>query len=261
MDEADRAGGLRVREAATAADLGRALALRAQVFRGGGADADRHDPACRHFLIEDGAGGGLAACWRMRHFPAGAAVLDAYAAGFYDLSALAGAGIASVEMGRLAIAPGAPVAEVARLVLAAGTAVVTGCGAALVFGCVSVPGSDPAPLAGALRRHGAAPAAGRAWAPGAKARERLAIAAAPLPEGPGTAAGLPPLLRTYLALGARVGDHVVADRDLGTVHVFVGLEVGEVPAARARVLRALAAEALPLRGTAAGQVDGGPVPG
>jgi putative hemolysin len=50
---------------------------------------------------------------------------------------------------------------------------------------------------------------------------------------------MPPLLRSYLAMGGWVSDHAVVDRDLGTLHVFTGLEIGAIPAARARQLRAV----------------------
>jgi putative hemolysin len=48
------------------------------------------------------------------------------------------------------------------------------------------------------------------------------------------------LLRTYLAMGGWVSDHAVIDRDLGTLHVFTGLEIGAIPPARKRLLRAVA---------------------
>ena len=51
---------------------------------------------------------------------------------------------------------------------------------------------------------------------------------------------MPPLLRTYLMMGGWVSDHAVIDRDLGTLHVFTGLEIASVPAGRARLLRRLA---------------------
>jgi putative hemolysin len=52
---------------------------------------------------------------------------------------------------------------------------------------------------------------------------------------------MPPLLRSYLAMGGWVSDHAVVDRDLGTLHVFTGLEVGGVPEARIQALRAYSA--------------------
>ena len=52
---------------------------------------------------------------------------------------------------------------------------------------------------------------------------------------------MPPLLRTYLAMGGWVSDHAVIDRDLGTFHVFTGVEIAKIPDARKRLLRADAA--------------------
>jgi putative hemolysin len=51
---------------------------------------------------------------------------------------------------------------------------------------------------------------------------------------------MPPLLRSYLAMGGWVSDHAVLDKALNTLHVFTGLEVSTIPPARARRLRALA---------------------
>ena len=51
---------------------------------------------------------------------------------------------------------------------------------------------------------------------------------------------MPPLLRTYLMMGGWVSDHAVMDRQLGTMHVFTGVEIKAIPPARARALRALA---------------------
>jgi putative hemolysin len=51
--------------------------------------------------------------------------------------------------------------------------------------------------------------------------------------------GMPPLLRTYLLMGGWVSDHAVVDRQLNTMHVFTGVEIGMIPAARKRLLRAV----------------------
>jgi len=48
---------------------------------------------------------------------------------------------------------------------------------------------------------------------------------------------MPPLLRSYLLLGGWVSDHAVIDRDLNTLHVFTGVEISRVPAARRRLMR------------------------
>ena len=51
---------------------------------------------------------------------------------------------------------------------------------------------------------------------------------------------MPPLLRTYLLMGGWVSDHAVVDRQMNTLHVFTGLEIGAIPPARKRLLRAVA---------------------
>lgn len=51
---------------------------------------------------------------------------------------------------------------------------------------------------------------------------------------------MPPLLRSYLALGGWVSDHAVVDPGLQTMHVFTGVEIGAIPPARRRLLRATA---------------------
>ena len=52
-------------------------------------------------------------------------------------------------------------------------------------------------------------------------------------------ARLPPLLKTYLMMGGWVSDHAVVDHQMGTLHVFTGVEIGKIPAARKRLLRAM----------------------
>jgi hypothetical protein len=42
-------------------------------------------------------------------------------------------------------------------------------------------------------------------------------------------------------MGRWVSDHAVIDHDLGTLHVFTGVEIAAIPPARARALRAIAA--------------------
>ena len=51
---------------------------------------------------------------------------------------------------------------------------------------------------------------------------------------------MPPLLRSYLAMGGWVSDHAVVDAHLGTLHVFTGLEINVIPPARKKLLRAIA---------------------
>lgn len=231
-------GRLRARLAESAADIVRAQTLRQQLFRPGspGLDADRFDALCDHVLVEERDGGRLLSCFRLQVLPGGGALERSYCAQFYDLAPLAALQGPMVEMGRFCVAPGLVDPDILRLGWAAMTRIVDAAGAGLLFGCSSFHGADPQAHAAALAAlvpHVAAPG----LRPGRRAPETV-----PLPETPqrAPATGLPPLLRTYLAMGGWVSDHAVIDRDLDTLHVFTGVEVAAVPAARARALRVLA---------------------
>ena len=83
------------------------------------------------------------------------------------------------------------------------------------------------------------------WRPGEKAAQVIRFGTGPEMRACDMARALetlPPLLRTYLAMGGWVSDHAVVDRDMGTLHVFTGLEISAIPAARARALRQIAGQ-------------------
>ncbi len=219
--------------AVTAADVAAAQALRHLAFRGhAGRDEDRFDALCRHLVVVDKAGA-LVACCRVQDFAAGADLADSYAAQTYDLTRVAAVEGPKIELGRFCLHPGQHDPDILRLIWGALTRLIDARGVGLLFGCTSFAGADPAlhwPALAALRRY-VAPAD---QAPGPRAPESVA-----LPNGPGDPASLPPLLRSYLAMGAWVSDHAVIDRDMDTLHVLTGLPIAGVPPARARALRAL----------------------
>lgn len=236
-------GHLVARRAKGPADIARAQELRHLSFlaarglcRPGGRDVDGFDEHCQHILIEN-AEGCLLACFRLLPLPA-ARIAESYSAQFYDLAALAALPDPVLELGRFCVAPGGADPDVLRLAWAAITAEVDARGAALLFGCTSFAGADPALHAPALAHLARAHAAPAHLAPRRKGQ------AVDLPDtaaDPRTAlAAMPPLLRTYLAMGGWVSDHAVIDRDLDTLHVFTAVEVARIPPARARALRALA---------------------
>lgn len=236
-------GQLVARLAETGGDIARAQELRHRCFlaaRGlgpaGGRDEDAFDPQCQHVLIEH-ADGRLLACFRLLPLPA-ARIAESYSAQFYDLSALAALPGPVLELGRFCVTPGGAEPDVLRLAWAAITAEVDARSVGLLFGCTSFVGADPAQHAPALAHLARAHAAPAHMAPRRKGQ------AVDLPEteaDPRAAlAAMPPLLRTYLAMGGWVSDHAVIDRDLDTLHVFTAVEVARIPPARARALRALA---------------------
>lgn len=230
-----RTGRYVARLAATPGDVAAAQALRHLCFFGAaGLDADDLDPTCRHVLVEEAATGRPVCCYRLL-LTDGAGLDRSYAAGFYDLSRLRGFPGPMLELGRFCIRPGPPDPDILRLAWAAMARIVDAEGVRLLFGCASFAGTDPAPHGAAFARLAAAHLAPERWRPGRRAAE-----AVELRPGPDAPAALPPLLRTYLAMGGWVSDHAVIDRRMNTLHVFTGVEVAAIPPARARALRLLA---------------------
>ncbi|MDU8912657.1 GNAT family N-acetyltransferase [Aestuariicoccus sp. MJ-SS9] len=230
---------LRCRLAQSASDLEAARALRRLAFRLAREDGDDHDARCRHVLVEERATGAAVCTCRARVI----APRDAhtsYSAQFYDLTRLRRYPAPLLELGRFALHPGWRDPQIPRMAWAAVTAMVDAAGVGFLFGCSSFPGTDPAPHRAALATLADGFLAPARWAPGVKAAETVALE----PDGQGgapPAAGLPPLLRSYLAMGGRVSDHAVIDRQMNTLHVFTGIEVARIPPARAQALRRLAA--------------------
>ncbi len=225
------------------ADLSASLALRARAFRAGGAgtgDADRFDAACRHVLVEEAATGRLVCSFRLLALADGREIGRAYAAQFYELSGLSGYPRRMVELGRFCMEPGCHDPDVLRVAWAAMTRIVDDEGIGMMFGCASFLGTDPDRYLDAFAMLRAAHLAPRRWLPRIKAPRVFRFARAlglRTPDARAAMAAMPPLLRTYLMMGGWVSDHAVMDADLGTLHVFTGLEIGRIPAGRARALR------------------------
>lgn len=239
-------GALRAREAASAADVDACLSLRAQSFREGRSDADAFDDACRHVMVEDARSGQVLCTYRVLALGGGAEIGRSYSAQFYDLAALEAFASPVAEMGRFCVSPDARDPNVLRLAWGAMTRVVDEGRVGLLFGCSSFRGIEAAAHRDAFALLSARHLAPQRWRPLVKAREVVRYAtrlgrARRAPDPRRAMAAMPPMLRSYLGLGGWVSDHAVIDRDLGTMHVFTGLEVSAIPPARARLLRQVAA--------------------
>ena len=226
------------------ADLEAAGRLRHRVFRGGeGLDRDRFDTVCDHVLVEEAETSALVCCFRMMTLGSGAEITRSYAAQFYDLTGLSAFEGGMVEIGRFCVSPEAVDPDILRVAWGAVTAHVDSLDVGLLFGCSSFEGISAEPHLEALsllKDHHLGP---EQWRPAVKAAEVVAFAEILQGRTPDlrlAVKGLPPLLRTYLAMGGWVSDHAVLDRDLGTLHVFTGVEIAAIPAARAKALRAVA---------------------
>lgn len=237
-------GRFRLRLAGNAADLAAAQALRHLGFFGRpGRDGDAQDALCQHVLIEETGGAGrLVATFRYRVFAAGQGLEGSYSAGVYDLSALAGVAGAKAELGRFCLHPECHDPDLLRLAWAALARVVDGAGVTVLFGCASFAGTDPWVHRETLARLGRAHLGPAGLRPGRRATETRALPAGAPGDPRAGLRGMPPLLRTYLQMGGWTGDHLVIDREMGTLHVFCAVEVAAIPPARARQLRALAAQ-------------------
>ncbi len=241
-------GKFRARIAVTGEDMRAAQRLRHRAFRAGAPhapdalDADAFDPACTHVLVEESATDTLVCCFRLLPLSSGAEIAGSYAAQYYELAALSAFEGPMVEMGRFCIHPDWHDADILRVAWGAMTGYVDRNGVEMLFGCSSFQGTNADAYADAfalLRDRHLAP---KRWLPRVKAPNvvRFAQKLRRRPDLRRAQALMPPLLRTYLLMGGWVSDHAVVDRDLGTLHVFTGLEIRAVPPARARLLRAVA---------------------
>ncbi|UXU73999.1 MULTISPECIES: GNAT family N-acetyltransferase [unclassified Paracoccus (in: a-proteobacteria)] len=247
-----RKGRYELRPALDDSDLRKTQALRWQAFvacrsaaaEREGIEADDHDSRCQHMMIHDLPSGRLVGSFRLLLLAGGAQVGDSYAAGCYDLSALSRMQVPMLELGRFCIHPDCHDPDVLRLAWGALARLVDAQGIGFIFGCSSFAGTQPDRFRAAFALLNQRYLAPPAWAPGRRA-ERIC----PLASGDDGQGGdprlalqqLPPLLRSYLAMGARVSDHAVVDTRLDTLHVFTGLEIAAIPANRAKLLRAAGA--------------------
>ncbi len=237
-------GRYHARLAATQADMRAARALRHRAFGGEeGLGADAFDAHCSHVLIEEAATGDLAGCFRLMLLMQGQEVAHSYSAQFYDLTALQGYSDRLVEMGRFCLRPGLGDPDVLRVAWGAMTQYVDDNGIEMLFGCSSFAGTDAARYRDAFALLGMAHLAPAGWRPGVRAPSVFRFASElrdHRPDRKRALRAMPPLLRSYLLMGGRVSDHAVVDRKMNTLHVFTGVEIRHIPAARKRVLRALA---------------------
>jgi len=243
-------GCYRARLAGTGAEVARAQELRWRAFRAAGCpagtpgrDADGFDDLCRHMLVEELRTGRLVATFRLMPIARGDEIGQSYSARHYDLSGLASWPGRMIEIGRFCLDPGCRDPDAIRIAWGAITRLVEAEGAGMLFGCSSFPGTDPERYRDAFALLAARHLAPARWRPAAKAVDAIRFCPVPgqaAPDAGRALRALPPLLRSYLAMGGWVGDHAVVDRDLGTLHVFTAVEVARIPPARARALRLLA---------------------
>ena len=246
-----RQGRYSIRFAESEDDLLRAQRLRWRCFRARSTllqsdevaeplDSDAHDAICRHVLIEEQRTGTLVCCFRILTLSGGAEIARSYSAQYYNLASLADYDGKLVELGRFCIHPDWHDPDILRLAWAMLSAHVETESVDLLFGCSSFTGIEPATYADTfamLRERYLAP---KRWLPQVKAPQVFRFARAlrrATPDARKAMAAMPPLLRSYLAMGGWVSDHAVVDPQMNTLHVFTGLEISAISPTRRRFLR------------------------
>jgi len=228
--------------AETADDIAAAQALRTRAFRTLEPDRDTYDEICSHILVHETRSGALVCCFRMLMLEDGAELARSYSAQFYELDGLQSFDGRMVEMGRFCIDPDWHDPDILRVAWGAMTRFVDDNGVAMLFGCSSFAGTETEQYLDAfamLKHRHLGP---KRWLPRVKAPDvfRFAARLRRKPDARKAMLRMPPLLRTYLMMGGWVSDHAVVDRQLNTLHVFTGLEIGAIPPARKKLLRTVA---------------------
>ena len=207
-----------------------------------GLDVDEFDSICRHVLVENLENGKLICCYRIMSFPDGKDITRSYSSRFYDLGSIENFPKPMIEVGRFCIDPVTTDHEVVLAAWAALTQLVDENGIEFLFGCSSFEGIDKEKYLHCfafLREKHIAP---EHWLPKVKAAQVLSYSEANCRKVNKKKAlfNMPPLLKSYLSMGAWVSDHAVIDYNMKTLHLFTGLEVSKIPRRRKQFLRNLA---------------------
>ena len=240
-----RIGPLEVRLARDSAEIALAQELRFRVFceemgacRQRAAemderDADRFDEVCDHLLVTDmEAGGEVVGTYRLLRQEAAGLAGGFYSSDEFELDGLVARHpkLRFLELGRSCVLPRYRSRRTIELLWQGIWAYVRRHGISVMTGCASFPGTVPAAHAQALSflAHNCRPESewdvraveGRYHPMDLMPAEAIDTRAA--------LAAMPPLIKGYLRLGARVGDGCVVDRDFSTTDVFIVLPVSAI---------------------------------
>lgn len=229
---------LTCRMAQTPRDIVACQALRHACFHGqDGLDVDQFDDRSDHVMIEQDAQ--LICTLRLRVLLDGADFGQTYTGSFYDFGPITGP---TIEIGRFCVVKDAFSAGVLMLAWSAITQHVDAHKVTHLFGCASFSGTDPTAYADAFGSLHDQHVGNIKVAPKVIDNKSLFSFFEAGFDPRRAAHQMPPLLRSYLGMGGYVSDHLIIDRDLGTLHVFTGLDIAAIPVARVRSLRAHAAQ-------------------
>lgn len=246
-----RIGALEVRLARDAEEIEAAQKIRYRVFHeelGAQAqaaglqdrrDADRFDDVCDHLLVVDTALGGpehdrIVGTYRLLRQEAAAAAGGFYSTAEFDLDALVArhTHLRFLELGRSCVLPQYRSKRTIELLWQGIWAYVNRYRIDVMTGCASFHGTTPAAHAEALSFLAHHARAEGEWAIAAVAGRyhTMDLMPAEAINARAALAAMPPLIKGYLRLGAKIGDGCVVDHDFGTTDVFIVLPVGAISA-------------------------------
>ena len=234
---------LDVRLAKTEDEIARALELRYRVFyeemgaRAGNdaairrRDMDPFDAVCDHLIVTDQSTGDLLGTYRLIRRQAAERVGHFYSESEFEIGRLLTYHGEILELGRSCIAPRHRNGAAMTLLWNGIVDYVRRHDIRLLFGCASFPGRNPSAIAeplALLHHRYRAPEELRPRAAEGRYVEMNRMELAQLDEER-IMRGMPPLIRGYLAQGARVGDGAVIDDAFNTVDVALVLLTDWLP--------------------------------
>ena len=236
-----RLGRYRARFASSQIDVLAAQSLRYKCFNLSNKDeldVDDFDALCQHVLIENLETEKLICCYRILSFDSGKNVSNSYSSQFYDLKVIESFAEPMIEVGRFCIDPEVNDPTVVLTAWAALAQIVDQNQTELLFGCSSFEGIEKEKYLDSfalLRDRYMAP---DHWLPKIKAAQVFCYSKDLIYEVDKKKAllNMPPLLKTYLAMGAWVSDHAVIDLNMKTLHLFTGMEISKIPKSRKNFL-------------------------
>ena len=240
-----KVGHYRARFASSQKDILAAQTLRYQCFNLSNKfelDIDDFDTVCQHVLIENLETEKLICCYRILKFDNGENISSSYSSKFYDLKALESYTEPMIEIGRFCIDSEVNDPSVVLTAWAALAQIVDQNQTELLFGCSSFEGIEKEKYLDSfalLRDRYMAP---DHWRPKIKAAQVFYYSKDLIYKVDKKKAllNMPPLLKTYLSMGAWVSDHAVVDLNMKTLHLFTGMEISKIPKSRKNFLLNLA---------------------
>ena len=199
-------------------------------------DADRFDQYCDHLLVREDASGGLVGCYRMLPPPGAIAAGGLYTATEFDIGALDPLRPSLVEMGRAVVREEHRNGAVVLLMWAGILAYLDRCGYNYVTGCVSVPLAQARVVRDYVQKR---------YRSDYEVQPRRPVALDDIPAP--ARVEVPPLMRGYLRLGARVCGEPAHDPDFGVADFMALLDKRQADTRYLKRLRSVAAAAEAVR--------------